>query len=42
MNRQLMLRRRPGSVVDSIVANQSDRISGMASYYTAKVKVERA
>ena len=31
-----------GSFVDSIVGNQSDRISGMASYYTAKVKVERA
>ncbi|HEY0822781.1 MAG TPA: molybdopterin-dependent oxidoreductase [Ramlibacter sp.] len=31
-----------GSFVDSIIANQSDRISGMASYYTAKVKVERA
>jgi thiosulfate reductase / polysulfide reductase chain A len=31
-----------GSFVDSIIGNQSDRISGMASYYTAKVKVERA
>jgi thiosulfate reductase / polysulfide reductase chain A len=31
-----------GTHVDSIIPNQSDRISGMASYYTAKVKIERA
>jgi thiosulfate reductase/polysulfide reductase chain A len=31
-----------GSHVDSIVGNASDRISGMASYYTAKVNIERA
>jgi anaerobic selenocysteine-containing dehydrogenase len=31
-----------GSHVDSIIPNQSDKVTGMASYYTAKVKVERA
>lgn len=31
-----------GSHVNAIIPNKSDRISGMASYYTAKVKVERA
>jgi anaerobic selenocysteine-containing dehydrogenase len=31
-----------GSHVDSVVANQSDRISGMANYYTGKVSVEKA
>jgi thiosulfate reductase / polysulfide reductase chain A len=31
-----------GSHVDSITANQSDRISAMANYYTGKVSVERA
>jgi thiosulfate reductase / polysulfide reductase chain A len=31
-----------GSHVDSIIPNQSDRVTGMASYYTAKVNVARA
>ncbi|MBD5804424.1 Polysulfide reductase chain A precursor [Azoarcus sp. Aa7] len=31
-----------GSHVDSIIDNQSDRISGMANYYTGKVSVEKA
>ena len=31
-----------GSHVDTLVANQSDRISGMANYYTGKVSVEKA
>lgn len=31
-----------GTHVDEIVAQQSDRISGMANYYTGKVSVEKA
>ena len=31
-----------GSNVNSIIANVSDKVTGMASYYTSKVKVERA
>jgi anaerobic selenocysteine-containing dehydrogenase len=31
-----------GAHVDSITPNQSDRISGMANYYTGKVSVEKA
>ncbi len=31
-----------GSHVDSILAQQSDRISGMCNYYTGKVSVEKA
>jgi anaerobic selenocysteine-containing dehydrogenase len=31
-----------GSHVDTLIAQQSDRISGMATYYTAKVAVEKA
>lgn len=31
-----------GAHVDEITANQSDRISGMANYYTGKVSVEKA
>ena len=31
-----------GSHVDTVIANQSDRVTGMANYYTAKVTVEKA
>jgi anaerobic selenocysteine-containing dehydrogenase len=31
-----------GTHVDSLLPNQSDRISGMANYYTGKVSVEKA
>ena len=31
-----------GTHVDIITANQSDRLSGMANYYTGKVSVEKA
>lgn len=31
-----------GSHVDTVIANQSDRITGMANYYTAKVTLEKA
>jgi anaerobic selenocysteine-containing dehydrogenase len=31
-----------GTHVDEIVPQQSDRISGMANYYTGKVSVEKA
>jgi len=31
-----------GSHVDAIIAQQSDRISGMANYYSARVSVEKA
>jgi len=31
-----------GSHVDSIIGNQSDRITGMANYYAVKVQIERA
>jgi anaerobic selenocysteine-containing dehydrogenase len=32
----------PGSHVDTVIANQSDRVTGMANYYTAMVTVEKA
>jgi anaerobic selenocysteine-containing dehydrogenase len=31
-----------GTHVNTIIDNQSDRISGMANYYTGKVSVEKA
>jgi thiosulfate reductase/polysulfide reductase chain A len=31
-----------GSHVNTVVVNQSDRVTGMANYYTAKVTVEKA
>ena len=31
-----------GAHVDTVVVNQSDRVTGMANYYTAKVTVEKA
>ncbi|MCC7218243.1 MAG: molybdopterin-dependent oxidoreductase [Burkholderiales bacterium] len=32
----------PGSHVDTLVVNQSDRITGMANYYSAMVTIEKA
>lgn len=31
-----------GTHVDTVITNQSDRVTGMANYYTAKVSVEKA
>jgi hypothetical protein len=31
-----------GAHVNTVIAQQSDRISGMANFYTAKVSVEKA
>lgn len=31
-----------GSHVDTVIANQSDRVTGMANYYTAMVTIEKA
>jgi hypothetical protein len=31
-----------GAHTDSVIAQQSDRISGMANFYSAKVSIEKA